>query len=839
MSDREVLVAAVEKARELAWSMGRRDIIPFAFATYPNFQLQPFHRVYYTLLDKFAHGLIKKLIISVPPQHGKALQVDTPVLTTKGWKRHGDLCAGDYVFGADGKPRMVKGNSGSYRWHSKRVSFADGFSLDCAFEHEWLIYSDHDDHKGRVEELKEAQEIFGRRHRRKPYIKADAVTDMPYRELPIDPYLLGLWLGDGYSRSGNITSGAEDVEYYRTLPYFSAIYERQGNYILHTEGLSRTLRLHNLILNKHIPIEYLLASREQRMELLRGLMDTDGCIDTRGTCEFCQKEGRLAGDVFVLLRTLGFKPTRHTYKAKLYGKDCGNKVRITFNPDKGERIFGLARKQARLGGKTRADRQDKKKFFINSVDTIEDCEVNCIEVEGGMYLAGKELVPTHNSVGSSRVLPAFLLGLNPDCKISISSYSATIAESFSRDVQRIMTSTEYANIFPNTRLLHSDGFSVRGERAKQTDKLFEVVGARGYLTAVGRGGSLTSKTIDVSILDDVYSGYAEANSPVVRQGAWDWYTSVVRTRLHNNSRELIVFTRWHEEDIIGRLEQSEQIVDIHSWKDLEDIEDDAWVRLNFQALKTGEPYELDPREKGEALWPEMHSKESLEATRRLDPDKFECLHQGNPGSGESHLYHDFKCYVDKDDWGTLIRKGCCIDVADEGTDDTVSITYEVRKSSQQIFNEQKRRFEPLLFALVTDIIDTDENMDITEVIVPAQINREGVQRAWIEANNGGSGFEKVVRRKVRCETRPFTQHGNKESRIITNAAGVNNQIIMPFGWEDRYPSAYKKVMRFLRDFSANDHDDLPDCLTLIYEKELMDGNIRPYNHERRGVRVAN
>ena len=335
------------------------------------------------------------------------------------------------------------------------------------------------------------------------------------------------------------------------------------------------------------------------------------------------------------------------------------------------------------------------------------------------------------------------------------------------------------------------------------------------------------------------TGSLFSDSPVIRQGAWDWYTSVVRTRLHNRSQELIVFTRWHEEDIIGRLEESEKIVDVRTWKDLEGIDEDVWVRLNFQAIKTGEPYELDPRKAGTALWPQMHSLESLVSQRKLDPVKFECLHQGNPSSGEAHLYHDFKTYVDKDEWGQLIRKGCCVDVADEGTDDTVSICYEIRKSGQNLYNEQKRRFEPLLFALVTDIIMTDENMDVTQVIVPAQINREGVQRVWIEANNGGSGFEKTVRKKVRCETRPFTQHGNKESRIITNAANVNNQIIMPVGWEDRYPRAYNHIMRFLRDFSANEHDDMEDCLTLVYEKELMEGNIRPYGRERRGVIVAN
>lgn len=448
--------------------------------------------------------------------------------------------------------------------------------------------------------------------------------------------------------------------------------------------------------------------------------------------------------------------------------------------------------------------------------------------------------PQHGkSQGSSRILPAYILGLNPDAKIAISSYSATIAESFSRDIQRIMVQPEYQEIFPSTKLLHSDTGYMRGGKTKQTDKLFEIVNKTGFLVAVGRGGSLTSKTIDISILDDVYSGYAEANSPVVRQGAWDWYTSVVRTRLHNDSQELIVFTRWHEEDIIGKLEDTENIVEVKEWADIDKIDSTTWVKLNFQAIKTTDPYELDMRSKDEPLWAEMHSLESLIAVRKLDPMNFECLYQGNPSSAEGHLYHEFKTYIDKDEWGTLIRKGCVIDVADEGSDDTCSITYEIRKSQNTFYNENKRRFENILFALVTDIITTDENMEVTSVIIPQQINREGCERVWVEANNGGSGFEKVIKKKIRCQTKPFTQKGNKESRIITNSANVNNTIIMPFGWEDRYPRFYKHVMGFLRDFGANEHDDPEDCLTLVYEKELLEGNMRSYRHERRGISVAN
>ena len=112
-------------------------------------QFRQVPKVYYEVLDRFAHQKIRKLIVSMPPQHGKALQIDTPILTTKGWKRHGDLKVGDYVFGEDGKPKRVEWISGNYLWHTMNVDFADGFSLIAAHEHEWELWCDHDDHKGR------------------------------------------------------------------------------------------------------------------------------------------------------------------------------------------------------------------------------------------------------------------------------------------------------------------------------------------------------------------------------------------------------------------------------------------------------------------------------------------------------------------------------------------------------------------------------------------------------------------------------------------------------------------------------------------------------------------
>lgn len=437
---------------------------------------------------------------------------------------------------------------------------------------------------------------------------------------------------------------------------------------------------------------------------------------------------------------------------------------------------------------------------------------------------------------SSRMLPSNILGRYPDSKIIIASYAATIATDFNRDNQRLIDSEAYAAIFPETRLNGSNVVTVSNNFLRNSG-VFEIVGHSGYLRVVGRGGSLTSKTADVLILDDLYKDSSEANSPIVREGAWDWYTKVARTRLHNDSQQLIVFTRWHPDDIIGMILRSEPYIELKCWADLDRVPKDGWAVLNYEAIKTGEPTEIDPRQEGEALWPERHSLERLLSQKSLDPVGFECLYQGNPGSAEGRLYQPFKTYTDKSEWGTYVRSGNYTDVADEGSDFLASVCYDIYKSANTIWNEQTRRFEPLLFALVTDMVYTDEPTDVTTVTVPQMINVNGTKKAWIESNNGGGQYAKVVARKVGATVVPFYQSANKESRIVTNAPFVTQHIIMPYGWQTRFPKVYEHLTNFLRKFGANPHDDIEDALTGVVEKEILPGNYLPYDQSSRGVRV--
>lgn len=423
----------------------------------------------------------------------------------------------------------------------------------------------------------------------------------------------------------------------------------------------------------------------------------------------------------------------------------------------------------------------------------------------------------------SRMFPAWVLGKDPDTMIVGCSYSASLSNTFNRSIQRIISDDKYKKLFPDTFLNDERLSKYRGYVCN--NEMFQTVGYAGYYKSVGVGGSLTGTHATIAIIDDPVKDAMEANSPVARDNVWDWYTAVLSTRLSNDSKQLLVMTRWHEDDLAGRI--------------LNSPDGKNWKVINIPAVCTveddGEYH--SGRQVGDPLWPEKHSLEQLNGEREKDPNGFNCLYQGDPASAEGRLYHEFKTYVDPKEYGTYVRSGCYIDVADRGTDDTTAICYDIYRSPSTVFNEQTKRMEPLLFALVKDCEINAANTDTTRITVPAMVNRQSppVLNVWCESNSGGDQFGRDISKKMRAHVSLFHQGANKESRIITNAARVNEQIVMPFDWERRFPQLYQKATHYLAVFKANAHDDVPDVLTGIYERELSLASDTPYG-KRRGVR---
>ena len=320
--------------------------------------------------------------------------------------------------------------------------------------------------------------------------------------------------------------------------------------------------------------------------------------------------------------------------------------------------------------------------------------------------------PQHGkSVGATTLLPAYVLGLDPDLRVAIASYSGALASKFNRRVQRIVESREYAALFPATTI--KQGAKPPGY-IRTADEV-EVIGRRGGLLSVGREGSLTGNRVDCFILDDLYKDALEANSPIVRANCWEWYTSVVRTRMHNASRELIVFTRWHEEDLIGTLAAREPVVEFTRWAQLDGLSSDTWLHLNFEALKASPPTEVDPRVPGEALWEGQQGRALLEAKRRLDPLQFESMYQGHPSSREGLLYGlNFAEYDQLPH--EIVRRANYTDTADTGDDYLCSLSYAVDADG---------------VVYITDAVYSREPMEVTEPLVAGMLLRSDTRQAAV------------------------------------------------------------------------------------------------------------
>ena len=244
--------------------------------------------------------------------------------------------------------------------------------------------------------------------------------DLPEIDLPVDPYVLGVWLGDGLSADGRVTIADDDAEDMLAIlaaggaPLAGISNRKEGaacaNYPIGCQPYARdpatgrmasngslqsALRPLGLLSNKHVPAIYLRTSAAQRLALLQGLMDTDGCWD-RGTVEFCATNQRLAHAVVELARSLGQKPVLSESRSKLYGKDCGPRWRVMWTPT--VNVFRLLRKarQFRADGPQMLRNHHR---MIESAELIDPVPMRCLTVDSphSMYLAGEGMIPTHNT----------------------------------------------------------------------------------------------------------------------------------------------------------------------------------------------------------------------------------------------------------------------------------------------------------------------------------------------------------------------------------------------------------------------------------------------------------
>ena len=407
------------------------------------FKLEPFQIfIVYNLLGFYYKGTnerrFKEALILLARKNGKALSLDTEIATPEGFKLMQDIHPGDLVFGADGQASEVICESEIFHKEMYLVEFEDGTQIKASGDHVWTVQTRNSRRtfkrvitfenkaKSRFHEnngwfdttTAEMLEDFahtrpdGKGIEYKYRVPMAAPVEYSEKVLPVDPYTLGVWLGDGTSDNTTITCDEKDItemiEHLTACGHTCKINrfkKRASNIALDTIEKKYTKTLGNplrnalkeigVFENKHIPELYLHSSIEQRMELLRGLMDTDGFCSKKGQCEFSQKNEKLVDEFRELLASLGIKSSKRKKTIMCNGKRCRS-FSVLFYCDKTNNCFKLKRKAERL--KDNLSERMKAKSIVN-ITRIPTEPSKCIMIDNPshLYLATRSYTATHNT----------------------------------------------------------------------------------------------------------------------------------------------------------------------------------------------------------------------------------------------------------------------------------------------------------------------------------------------------------------------------------------------------------------------------------------------------------
>ena len=594
-------------------------MIGFTEYTNPRYRTAPHHRLIAAKLEAVERGEIDRLMLMLPPRHGKALAVSTPIATPSGWTQIGKLRAGDMVFDDMGAPCRVV--AVSEIWKDRpvfEVMTDDGDSIIADANHDWRVRLDR---KSGGFSIRSTEWLAARTSPRAPMIAAQGALALPPADLPVDPYVLGAWLGDGRTQSSEICSADTEIiaeisriegglnhyaargvaRNFRIGPHY-----RKG--ATAAETLQGRLRALGVIGHKRIPIQYLRASISQRKALLQGLIDTDGYVANDGQIEFCSTIVELAEGVKELVHSLGHKASIVSGRAMLDGRDCGPKFRVMFY------MAGAAR-LSRKAQKTRHG----MRAFRRYVTFREAGRANtvCIEVDSPshMFLAGKSMLPTHNSELGSRRFPAFCLGRNPTLQFIGASASMALAGDLGREVRNTIASEQYRAVFA-TRL---------AEDSRAANKWNTPEGGGYY--AVGAGGQIMGRGADILLIDDPFGTMADAQSPTIRKTIFEWYQGSLYNRLQPGGRIVVIGHRMHEDDLNGQL------------LEMQAAGGDRWEVVDLPAIARADVEDVLGRAPGEALWPQSYPIEALERIRANTLPRFwNALFQQRPTPDEGELF---------------------------------------------------------------------------------------------------------------------------------------------------------------------------------------------------------
>lgn len=408
----------------------------------------------------------------------------------------------------------------------------------------------------------------------------------------------------------------------------------------------------------------------------------------------------------------------------------------------------------------------------------------------------------------SRNFIAMGLAINPAAKFIHLSYSGDLALGNSVAVKDIVKSEDYQRLFGVEIAVGTDTKSqwntTKGGGLYATSSLGQVIGfGAGAIENEGDewqfGGAI--------VIDDPIKS-ADALSDNNREAVNLHFETTIRNRVNSrNTPIIIIMQRLHEHDLCGYLME---------------LEPDEWEVLSVPCIS----YNEDGEE--EALWPFKHTIEELHKIESANQFVFDTQYMQNPKPLEGLMYSKLRTYEILP-MEQSIRKNYT-DTADKGADFLCSVCYVETPSGMY----------------VTDVLYTDKPMEYTEVKTAEMLLINGTQLVKVESNNGGEGFARNVEKNVRLQGTPvalkmnftsFFQSLNKNVRIFSHSAEVQNLIYFPSDWETRWPQ-FAQAVKGYRKVGRNAHDDAPDALTGMVENftPVVTSGVTGHVHKFRNAR---
>lgn len=568
-----------------------------------------------------------KLLLLAPQRHGKLLADSTPILTPEGWRTHGDLSVGDRVFAPDGMPTTVIAVKPK-AMATMEVEFSDGSIIKCHPEHLWTVY----DRGLRRYVTRETQQLVGRLEmhgRRNLLVDWTEPILAPEAALPIDPYFLGVWLGDGKADGISICGEPTDlaaIELELKVRGIEASWRTThadtGVDYLGFKGYSSAWRSLGLLNDKHIPDVYFTASEAQRRDLLAGLVDTDGSVEPGGRVRFVTCDDRLRDDVIRLVSTFGYRAGVHTVPPTTSSSGVVGRKDVHYiqwTPHDG-RMQGWAidRKRVVNSGKVRHDRRSI--VDIRPTDSPEPGHCIAVDHPDELYLAGDRLVPTHNT----NFLALYCIRrITQDPNIRILWVGRTQDEAADSVgyIRQLLEDEKY------TESVLGPGRSfrppARGKGAHSwTDTRFTVSTRERTLRAptmraVGIGQTISGRDADLIIIDDPQEREdIDAGATAgIKQKKWFFTTFMSRKMPHTGIA--YITSRKHVQDIPGAIIERKK----GDWE--------------VKVYHGHDPACLEPEDEPDkhtdcVMWPSERPFSHLMSLKDDDEVWFECNIQNNP-----------------------------------------------------------------------------------------------------------------------------------------------------------------------------------------------------------------